>query len=54
MATNGGGEHTKIRDDFFEILNAYKRVDSGGRWKNNIGGPIGDAIQISKILSSNG
>lgn len=42
MATNGGGEHTKIRDDFFEILNAYKRVDSGGRWKNNIGGPIGD------------
>ncbi|WP_395002542.1 glycosyltransferase family 10 domain-containing protein [uncultured Helicobacter sp.] len=42
MATNGGGEHTKVRDRFFELLGAYKRVDSGGQWNNNIGGAIGD------------
>ena len=28
----------KIRDKFFEKLCKYKKVDSGGRWKNNIGG----------------
>lgn len=28
------------RDEFFEELCRYKKVDSGGRWKNNIGGPI--------------
>lgn len=42
MATNGGGEHTRVRDRFLEILSAYKRVDSGGQWNNNIGGAIGD------------
>jgi len=42
MASNGGGQDTRMRDRFFEILSAYKRVDSGGRWNNNIGGAIGD------------
>ena len=40
MSSNGGAD--KIRDEFFEELCKYKKVDSGGRWKNNIGGPIGD------------
>ena len=40
MVSNG--EADKIRDEFFEKLCEYKKVDSGGRWKNNIGGPIGD------------
>ncbi|RDU73094.1 alpha-1,3-fucosyltransferase [Helicobacter aurati] len=31
---------SNIRDEFFEALCRYKKVDSGGRWKNNIGGPI--------------
>ncbi|MGX3097947.1 glycosyltransferase family 10 domain-containing protein [Helicobacter sp. 23-1046] len=40
MVTNGDAD--KIRGEFFEKLCEYKKVDSGGRWKNNIGGPIGD------------
>lgn len=30
-----------VRKQFFELLSQYKRVDSGGRYLNNIGGPIG-------------
>lgn len=30
------------RYEFFEELCNYKKVDSGGRYANNIGGPIGD------------
>jgi len=29
-----------LRRRFFEALSKYKRVDSGGRWLNNIGGPV--------------
>lgn len=36
MVSNGSAD--KIRDKFFEKLCKYKKVDSGGRWKNNIGG----------------
>ena len=25
-----------------ELLQAYKRVDLGGRWMNNVGGPVAD------------
>ena len=32
----------KIRGAFFEALCEYKRVDSGGAWKNNIGGAVSD------------
>ena len=28
------------RPDFYELLSRYKRVDSGGRLNNNIGGPL--------------
>jgi len=31
---------TKIRNNFFQQLSKYKKVDSGGRAFNNIGGPI--------------
>lgn len=31
---------TKMRDSFFNFLSKYKKVDSGGRWKNNIGAPV--------------
>lgn len=40
ITSNGGNIHTKMRDDFFEKLSSYKRVDSGGKYKNNIGGSI--------------
>lgn len=42
MASNGGGKYTQVRERFLTLLNEYKRVDSGGRWNNNIGAPIGD------------
>lgn len=40
MVTNGGGD--PIRGEIFDKLSMYKKVDSGGRWRNNIGGAIGD------------
>ncbi|RDU53050.1 alpha-1,3-fucosyl transferase [Helicobacter sp. MIT 00-7814] len=36
------GKADSIREDFFELLSAYKRVDSGGKYKNNIGARVGD------------
>lgn len=27
-----------MRERFFDKLSTYKRVDSGGKWRNNIGG----------------
>lgn len=32
------------RNQFFEMLSKYKRVDAGGRLFNNIGGPVPDKI----------
>ena len=36
----------KTRNDFFKILNKLKRVDSGGRFMNNMGGPIEDKLKF--------
>ena len=33
-----------LRDRFFKRLSEYKRVDSGGRHLNNIGGPVGNKL----------
>ncbi len=32
------------REELFEKLSAYKVVDSGGRYRNNVGGPVADKI----------
>ena len=40
IVSNGGKRKTQKRVDFFHLLSQYKRVDSGGRHLNNIGGPI--------------
>ena len=32
----------------FNALNKYKKISSGGRWNNNIGGPVEDKIQFLK------
>lgn len=32
----------KIRNEFFKRLSKYKRVDSGGKYLNNVGGPVND------------
>jgi alpha(1,3/1,4) fucosyltransferase len=34
--------HSKRRIQFFEKLSKYKKVDSGGKHLNNIGGPVAD------------
>ncbi len=39
VSASGGNP---IRRKFFEALSKYKKVDSGGRWLNNIGGPVSD------------
>lgn len=41
-------EGNPIRRQLFEGLSKYKKVDSGGRWLNNIGGPISDKIEFEK------
>ena len=30
------------RTEIFDLLNTYKTVPSGGRWRNNVGGPVDD------------
>lgn len=35
-----------IREEFFSSLSKYKKVDSGGRLYNNIGGPVADKIKF--------
>ncbi len=32
------------REAFFEALSKYKQVASGGKWKNNVGGPVPDKL----------
>lgn len=35
-----------IRQEMFEQLSKYKTVDSGGRFMNNVGGPVDDKIEF--------
>lgn len=35
-----------VRNDFFMRLKEYKHVDSGGRFMNNIGAPVGDKVEF--------
>lgn len=37
-----------VRDAFFYALGKYKKIDSGGRHLNNIGGPVEDKLQFIK------
>jgi alpha(1,3/1,4) fucosyltransferase len=38
----------KERTAFFHKLSAYRKVDSGGKYLNNIGGPVADKMQFMK------
>lgn len=40
VVSNHHPKKNKNREEFFYRLSRYKRVDSGGRFLNNIGGPI--------------
>lgn len=46
VVSNGNGD--PIRRKFFERLSQYKRVDSGGRWMNNVGGPVKDKLDFCR------
>ena len=37
-----------MRQKFFERLSKYKKVDSGGRWMNNVGGPVKDKLDFCR------
>jgi len=37
---------SKKRIDFFHKLSSYRQVDSGGRYLNNIGGPVDDKLKF--------
>lgn len=41
VVSNGQSQR---RNDFFRKLNAAKQVDSGGRFMNNVGGPVPDKL----------
>ncbi|MDA3966383.1 MULTISPECIES: glycosyltransferase family 10 domain-containing protein [Helicobacter] len=54
MATNSGWGIVGLeRDKAFDEISKYKQVDSGGNWRNNIGGAVGnrwgDDVFTSKI-----
>lgn len=34
------------REDFFHLLSSYKKVDSGGKSLNNVGGPVKDKLKF--------
>ncbi|MDH6343377.1 hypothetical protein M2480_001366 [Parabacteroides sp. PFB2-12] len=37
-----------LREQFYHQLSKYKKIDSGGRFMNNIGGPVADKIAFIK------
>lgn len=37
---------SNLRYQLFEELSRYKQVSSGGRWMNNVGGPVPDKIKF--------
>ncbi len=46
VVSNGKG--AKERTNFFLLLNEYKKVDSGGRYLNNIGGVVQDKLEFQR------
>lgn len=42
FVVSNGNNAAPIRQQMFEKLSAYKRVSSGGRFMNNVGGPVAD------------
>lgn len=42
------GEGNPMRRKIFETLSKYKQVDSGGRWMNNVGGPVLDKLEFER------
>ena len=45
VVSNGGGS---VRNRFYDELSKYKTVDSGGSYKNNVGGSVDDKLGFLK------
>lgn len=41
-------EGNPIRKQMFEEISKYKQVNSGGRWLNNVGGPVADKLEFER------
>lgn len=48
MVVSNGCNANPIRTELFYELSKYKQVDSGGRYLNNVGGPVKDKLQFQK------
>lgn len=48
MVVSNAKQTDGFREEFFEKLNAYKQVASGGKYKNNVGGPVSDKIKFQE------
>lgn len=46
---SNGQDGDLFRDRFFDKLSKYKRVDSGGKWRNNIGGTFDKQYSETKV-----
>lgn len=46
IVSNGNGD--PLRTEIFNKLCEYKKVDSGGRYMNNIGGPVKNKLEFQK------
>ena len=42
------GNADKKREEFYNLLSQYKKIDSGGRYLNNIGGPVEDKFSFQQ------
>ena len=51
VVSNGRGD--PIREYFFKELSKYKRVDSGGRFLNNVGGPVKSKLDFCRQYKFN-
>jgi hypothetical protein len=46
MSSTRDSAEERIR--IFEVLNAYKAVHSGGKWNNNVGGPVPNKLKFQQ------
>jgi len=46
VVSNGNAQEQRVQ--FFDALCNYKKVDSGGRFRNNIGGPVRDKNEFQR------
>lgn len=53
FVVSNGGSVDPIRDEFFHKLSKYRKVDSGGRHLNNIGGPVADKLDFLRSYKFN-